>query len=94
MQEDGVVTAHQKEQALATVPPLVRIDRPRRDSGFQFVDFLAREARTDGVGSLTAEPYTVHSTINAQLQRDTEAALQEGPGAIRNVCRPYRVARA
>ena len=53
-------------------------DRPRRDSGFQFVDFLAREARTDGVESLTAEPYTVHSTINAQLQRDTEAALQEG----------------
>jgi penicillin-binding protein 1A len=78
MQEDGVITARQREQALAAVPTHVRFDRPRRDSGFQFVDFLAREARTDGVGSLTAEPYTVHSTINAQLQRDTEAALQEG----------------
>ena len=78
MQEDGVITAQQKEQALAAVPTLVRFDRPRRDSGFQFVDFLAREVRTEGVESLTAEPYTVHSTINAQLQRDTEAALQEG----------------
>ncbi len=28
--------------------------------------------------SLTAEPYTVHSTINAALQREAEAALQEG----------------
>ena len=78
MQEDDVITAQQKEQALAAAPTLVRFDRPRRDSGFQFVDFLAREVRTEGVESLTAEPYTVHSTINAQLQRDTEAALQEG----------------
>ena len=103
MQEDGVITAQQKEQALATVPTLVRFDRPRRDSGFQFVDFLGREARTDGVGSLTAEPYTVHSTINAQLQRDTEAALQEGlaqyemsadriewHGPEANIADPYR----
>jgi penicillin-binding protein 1A len=52
--------------------------RPRRDSGFQFVDFVAREARMDGIESLTAESYTVHSTINARLQRDTELALQEG----------------
>ena len=77
MQEDGVITARQKEQALAAVPTLVRFDRPRRDSGFQFVDFLAREVRTEGVES-DCQPYTVHSTINAQLQRDTEAALQEG----------------
>ena len=46
--------------------------------GFHFVDFLGREAKADGIESLTAQPYTVHSTINATLQRDTEAALQEG----------------
>ena len=34
--------------------------------------------KADGVASLTARSYTVHSTIDAQLQRDTEAALQEG----------------
>ena len=78
MQEDGVITAAQKDQALAAPPKLVAFTHPHRDSGFNFVDFLGREAKTDGVDSLTAEPYTVHSTINAQLQRDTEAALQEG----------------
>src|SRR5208282_3706156 len=39
---------------------------------------LGREAKADGVENLTADSYTVHSTINATLQRDAEAALQEG----------------
>jgi len=78
MQEDGVITAAQKNQALASPPKLIAFAHPHRDSGFNFVDFLGREAKADGVPSLTAEPYTVHSTINAQLQRDAEAALQEG----------------
>jgi penicillin-binding protein 1A len=78
MQEDGVITAEQKEQALAVPPKLVSFERPRRDSGLHFIDFLGREAKADGIDTLTAEPYTVHSTINAALQRDTEAALQEG----------------
>jgi penicillin-binding protein 1A len=78
MQEDGVITAAQKDQALATPPKLVAYTFPHRDSGFNFVDFLGREAKTDGVDNLTADSYTVHSTINAQLQRDTETALQEG----------------
>src|SRR6185437_9026684 len=78
MQEDGVITPEQKAEALAAPPKIVAMDRPRRDSGFHFVDFLGREAKADGVESLTAQPYTVHSTINATLQRDAEAALQEG----------------
>ena len=78
MQEDGFISAEQKDKALATFPQLVAFQRPHRDSGFQFVDYLGREAKSDGVESLTAESYTVHSTIDAQLQRDTEAALQEG----------------
>ena len=78
MQEDGVITAAQKNQALASPPKLVAFTHPHRDSGFHFVDFLGREAKADGVASLTADSYTVHSTINAQLQHDTEAALQEG----------------
>src|SRR5262249_55769925 len=78
MEEDGVISTEQKEAALASVPKLIAFHRPHRDSGFQFIDFLGREAKTDGVLSLTADSYTVHSTIDAQLQRDTEAALQEG----------------
>ncbi len=78
MQEDGTISAAQKDEALAAAPKLAAYQRPRRDSGFHFTDFLGREAKADGVASLTARSYTVHSTIDAQLQRDTEAALQEG----------------
>src|SRR6516165_4306303 len=44
MQEDGVITPEQKAEALAAPPKIVAMDRPRRDSGFHFVDFLGREA--------------------------------------------------
>jgi membrane carboxypeptidase/penicillin-binding protein len=63
---------------MAPPPKIVALERQRRDTGFHFVDFLGREAKADGIESLTAQPYTIHSTINATLQRDAEAALQEG----------------
>jgi penicillin-binding protein 1A len=78
MQEDGAISTAQKDAALAAPPKLVAYQFARRDTGFHFIDFLGREAKADGVASLTARSYTVHSTIDAQLQRDTEAALQEG----------------
>jgi penicillin-binding protein 1A len=78
MQEDGVITAGQKQSATGALPKLAAFTLPHRDSGFGFVDYLGREAKSDGLTSLTAQSYTVHSTINAQLQRETEAALQEG----------------
>jgi membrane carboxypeptidase/penicillin-binding protein len=78
MQEDGVISPSQKDEALASAPKLVAYERPRRDSGFHFTDFLGREAKADGIASLTGRSYTVHSTIDVRLQRDTEAALQEG----------------
>jgi penicillin-binding protein 1A len=78
MQEDGVINAAQKDQALAAPPKLVAFKLPHRNTGFNFVDFIGRESKNDGVNDLTADSYTVHSTINAQLQRDTEASLQEG----------------
>ena len=78
MQEDGVISGAQKDEALATPPKLVAYQPSHRDIGFHFVDFLGREAKTDGVPNMTAQSYTVHSTINAQLQRTAETALQEG----------------
>jgi membrane carboxypeptidase/penicillin-binding protein len=78
MKDDGFITAQQKDQALSAPPKLVPFAREHRDSGFGFVDFLGREAKTDGVDSLTADSYTVHSTINAELQRQAESALQDG----------------
>jgi len=78
MQEDGVISAEDKDHALTAPPKLVAFEQRRRDSGLHFIDFLSREAKSDGIASLTAEPYTVHSTINATLQREAEAALQDG----------------
>lgn len=78
MKDDGFISEQQKDAALAAPPTLAPFAPPARDSGFGFVDYLGHEAKSDGVDSLTAAPYTVHSTVNATLQRQTEAALQEG----------------
>ena len=51
----------------------------RRDIGFHFVDQVAREAKSvAGLETMTANSYTVRSTINPQLQRAVETTLQEG----------------
>src|SRR6202045_1447290 len=76
MQEDGVISAEQKNTA--ALPKRVVYALPHRDSGFNLVDYLGRESKTDGVDSLPAQTHTVRPTINAQLQRDAESALQEG----------------
>jgi penicillin-binding protein 1A len=79
MQEDGHITIDQKRQAQAQLPPFGEYQGYRRDIGFHFVDEVAREARTQaGIGALDDAPYVVHSTIVPELQRATEAALQEG----------------
>jgi penicillin-binding protein 1A len=79
MQEDGVITAAQARQAGNPGASLIAYVNPRRDLGFYFVDNLAREAKTvAGIDALTSDSFTVHSTIQPELQRATEAALQEG----------------
>ena len=76
MQEDKVDEA---DLATGAAPRIVPYEKPRRESGFHFLDHLMREARTlVGMQSLTVESYTVRSTVNLKLQRATEAALQEG----------------
>jgi penicillin-binding protein 1A len=79
MQEDKVDGAALHEPGVTPGPRIVPYDRPRRESGFHFVDHLMREARTlVGMQSLTVESYTVRSTINLKLHRAVETALQEG----------------
>jgi membrane carboxypeptidase/penicillin-binding protein len=79
LQEDGVITAERMKQAFPARPQLAAFDRARRSSGFHFVGYLDREARSlAGIESLTAASYNVRSTIISALQRATEAALQEG----------------
>lgn len=79
MQEDGFLKVDQVEQEVQSLPKTVLFERPKRTSGFYFVDHINRDARTlADIESLTAGSYTVLSTINAPLQQATEAVLQEG----------------
>jgi penicillin-binding protein 1A len=79
MQEDAALSAEQSGRGLAALPSVVAYERPRRDIGFHFVDQVAREAKSvAGVEAITANSYTVRSTISPPLQRAVEGALQEG----------------
>jgi 1A family penicillin-binding protein len=82
MREDGMLPADFKAEDTGQLPPLPTMiagARPRRDIGFHFVDQVVREAKTAaGLERVTDASYTVHSTIDQQLQRAVEEALQEG----------------
>jgi penicillin-binding protein 1A len=79
MQDDNVPGAEAFVPGETPMPRLVPYERPRREVGFHYIDYLMKEARRlVGMQSLTAESYTVQSTINAKLQRATEIALQDG----------------
>lgn len=77
--DDKVIDEGRRAAALAGKVALVPSERSRRDSGFYVLDHVNREARTfAGVENLTASTYTIHTTIDAALQRATETALQDG----------------
>jgi penicillin-binding protein 1A len=79
MQEDGAIDAAEAKLAANPLRSLVAYVSPRRDTGYYYVDQLAREAKSvAGIDTLTSDSFTVHSTILPDLQRATEAALQEG----------------
>jgi penicillin-binding protein 1A len=79
MQEDKLVSDAQFTQAMSSPPRVVLYERPRRRTGFHFVDHIVHEARTlVGMQSLTVDSFTVRSTINQKLQKAAEAALQDG----------------
>lgn len=79
LKEEGVITEAEMAKANAADLGLKPVETARRDSGFYLVDYLAREARTvAGLDSLTSASFTVHSTVNAPLQRAVEEALQDG----------------
>ncbi len=79
MQDDGAIGPERIGRRLPDLPPLVAYEKPRRDFGFHFVDQVAREAKqAAGIGAITSNYYTVHSTIDPKLQRVVELTLQEG----------------
>jgi penicillin-binding protein 1A len=79
MREDGALTPEQLKAAQSNPVQFASYDRPRRTSGFHFVDHLRREARNvANIPSLTQSSYVVRSTVVPELQRATELALQDG----------------
>ena len=79
LQEDGLLSIARPGRGLPALPSLVAYQRPRRDIGFYYVDQVAREAKSvAGIKAITADAYTVRSTIHLKLQRAVEEALQEG----------------
>src|SRR5262249_4777493 len=79
LQEEGAFAAEAPGRGLPPLPALVPYERPRRDVGFHFVDQVAREAKSiAGIETITANSYTVRSTISPPLRRAVEEALQEG----------------
>jgi penicillin-binding protein 1A len=80
MQEDGVAGAAAIDGAKLSLPRMVAYTQAaQRDSGYYFLDHVTREARSlAGLATLTAAGTTVRTTVRPDLQRATEAALQEG----------------
>jgi penicillin-binding protein 1A len=79
LREDGVADAELPAKGLPALPAFVAYEKPRRDIGFYFTDQVAREAKAAaGIDAITANSYTVRSTISPPLQRAVEETLQEG----------------
>ncbi|HEY4774594.1 MAG TPA: transglycosylase domain-containing protein, partial [Xanthobacteraceae bacterium] len=78
MKTDGALGADEARHAQSLPIQLVAYERVRRDSGFHFVDQVARELKGLAVAGLSPEFLVVHSTIEPRLQRAAESALQDG----------------
>lgn len=79
MQENGAIDDAQMKAAFAKNLSAIPYDRLRRDTGYYFIDNVAREAKAlAGIENLTASSYAIHSTIRPDLQLATETALQDG----------------
>ena len=79
MQDDGAVTAEAAKEAMSTFPTLARDERGERPSGSYFTDQVARELRTTSeLSAYRVGSYSIHSTLDRNLQKATELALQEG----------------
>lgn len=79
MKEDGTLQEASLQQALADKPKFIEFESPRTRSAFYFLDELQRDARKVAkINSFTTASYVVRSTINRDLQKSAERALQDG----------------
>jgi membrane carboxypeptidase/penicillin-binding protein len=84
MQEDGMLGDAQMNKlrgkaGVPELPPMRPMQRLRRDTGYYFTDEIAREVKAvAGLTEGATDSYIIKSTINPQMQRAAEGALQEG----------------
>jgi len=79
MQENGVISAEETSNALAAFPDVIADDRMARGPGSYFADQVARELRTtSNLSAYRTGSYRIQSTLQPDLQRAAELALQEG----------------
>jgi penicillin-binding protein 1A len=84
MQEDGMLSEAQNNKlhgktGVPALPAMTSVQRLRRDTGYYFTDEIAREVKAvAGVTEGTIDSYVIRSTVNPQMQRAAEEALQEG----------------
>jgi membrane carboxypeptidase/penicillin-binding protein len=84
MQEDGTLSEAQANKLRGrsgppALPAMTPVQRTRRDSGYYFTGEVAREVKAvAGVTESATDSYVIRSTINPQMQRAAEEALQEG----------------
>lgn len=84
MQEDGMLSDAQMSKlrgkaGVPELPPMRPVQRLRRDTGYYFTDEIAREVKAvAGLAEGATDSYVIRSTINPQMQRAAEDALQEG----------------
>jgi 1A family penicillin-binding protein len=78
MQEDGVIRAEEAKNA-AGLPKLAPYEGSLRLAGSYFTDQVGREIKAEAeLGRFRNGSYTVRSTLDPDLQRAAETALQEG----------------
>ncbi len=94
MQAESFITSDQVKSANGGASKLCRYERARRDSGFHFLDQVAREAKSVGVEALNSGGMVVRSTIRPDLQRAAELRVAGWAGALRGQYRPRTFPRA
>jgi membrane carboxypeptidase/penicillin-binding protein len=80
--KESCLTDDEYKKALQEDVKVVTFESPRRRAAYYFLDEIQREVKRNlKISGLTSGSYTVRSTIDPELQKETEAALQDGLAA-------------
>jgi penicillin-binding protein 1A len=79
MKEDGAISTDEMVRALAQEPVIIPVSMARNETGLHLLDHVGRELKAlVDAGQSRGGSQVIRATVHPQLQRATEAALQEG----------------